>query len=90
MFTIYTINKIKHDSGPFQSWHIIAQHCEIHFEYYLNEKRAQLSSKPDQTGIWTIPILKLLHSIVKLGKVIKGLLCTIDQTLKVDFISDRG
>ena len=34
-------NKNKLESGPFQSWHTITEHCEIDSEYYLNEKRSQ-------------------------------------------------
>ena len=36
-----SLNKNKLESGPFQSWHTIAEHYEIHLEYYLNEKRSQ-------------------------------------------------
>ena len=33
-----SLKKNKVESGPFQSWHIMAEHCEIQIEYHLNEK----------------------------------------------------
>ena len=36
------LNRIELESGPFQNFESIAQHCEINFKDYLKEKHLQI------------------------------------------------
>ena len=38
------LNRIELESGPFQNFESIAQHCEINFKDYLNEKHLQIQA----------------------------------------------